>query len=319
MPGPGLPPGWEKVLDRNSGQYYFYNARLGVTQWDPPQVGAQKTKATFVTTTTRTKKVARKPIPLAYQHQPVQQRAVQQTRTVTTVRHTGGGSNYGNGGCLCNQGDAIFLSALSVIVIVIIVCMNTVGAGTYQSGNIMSGTYVPSNTNNNQVGGGSSGTVTSGCGASSTACIELKELVNLVNQHRTSIGESTMKSNTMLNQAAQRHSCYMATYTIMSHTGGPDATDRTLVSRIEKTGYKYSAAGENVAMGQSTAQRVMTAWLNSEGHRRNIESKDFDEIGVGLRSSDTGDLYWTQVFGKQSSSRRTGVTVDTCMKQLPGL
>lgn len=58
--------------------------------------------------------------------------------------------------------------------------------------------------------------------------------------------------------------------------------DRTLVSRIEKTGYKYSAAGENVAMGQSTAQRVMTAWLNSEGHRRNIESKDFDEIGVGL-------------------------------------
>jgi len=229
---------------------------------------------------------------------------VQQTRTVTTVRHTGGGSNYGNGGCLCNQGDAIFLSALSVIVIVIIVCMNTVGAGTYQSGNIMSGT---------------SGTVTSGCGASSTACIELKELVNLVNQHRTSIGESTMKSNTMLNQAAQRHSCYMATYKIMSHTGGPDAPDRTLVSRIEKTGYKYSAAGENVAMGQSTAQRVMTAWLNSEGHRRNIESKDFDEIGVGLRSSDTGDLYWTQVFGKQSSSRRTGVTVDTCMKQLPGL
>jgi len=57
---PGLPPGWEKVLDRNSGQYYFYNARLGVTQWDPPQVGAQKTKATFVTTTTRTKKVGEK-------------------------------------------------------------------------------------------------------------------------------------------------------------------------------------------------------------------------------------------------------------------
>lgn len=320
-----LPPGWEKVLDRNSGQYYFYNARLGVTQWDPPQVGAQKTKATFVTTTTRKTKVVRKPQPLAYQHrpnpaytQPVHTRTVQHT----TTSHVASGRRvaYGNGGCLCNSGDAIFLSSLAAIVILIVVLFSTVGAGTIQNGSIGGGAYnPPSNNNNNNNNNGGGDVAASGCGVNDGQCVELAELVKLVNKHRVSIGAVEMTSNTMLNKAAQRHSCYMAEYKVMSHTGGPQASDRELIDRIANTGYHYQAAGENVASGQTTAKNVMKAWLNSPGHRRNIESTDFDEIGVGLRESDNGGNYWTQVFGKQQTTARQGRTNDACLRQLPGL
>ena len=111
-----LPPGWEKVLDRNSGQYYFYNARLGVTQWDPPQVGAQKTKATFVTTTTRKKVVKTRPQqPVAYTNAHRAPAAYQQ-HTVTTTTSRGGGGGGGTLYCgTCNTGDAIFIGTLVAI------------------------------------------------------------------------------------------------------------------------------------------------------------------------------------------------------------
>jgi uncharacterized protein YkwD len=84
-------------------------------------------------------------------------------------------------------------------------------------------------------------------------------------------------------------------------------------------GYKYSAAGENVAAGQKTAQSVMTAWLNSPGHKRNIEKVGFEEIGLGLKESDDGIRYWTQVFGKQLSGNKDGATNWACAKQVPNL
>jgi uncharacterized protein YkwD len=53
--------------------------------------------------------------------------------------------------------------------------------------------------------------------------------------------------------------------------------------------------GENVAYGQRTPQEVMTAWMNSPGHRRNILNSRYTQIGVG--SVDNGrSIYWTQVF-----------------------
>ena len=61
----------------------------------------------------------------------------------------------------------------------------------------------------------------------------------------------------------------------------------------------------------------MNAWLNSPGHRENIESTKFNEIGVGLRQSDGGSRYWTQVFGMQRGS--VGKTEARCLKNLPDL
>ena len=60
------------------------------------------------------------------------------------------------------------------------------------------------------------------------------------------------------------------------------------------TGYGYW--GENIAMGQSNASAVVTAWMNSEGHRENILKPEYRKIGIGVYYlNDTP--YWVQNFG----------------------
>ena len=58
-------------------------------------------------------------------------------------------------------------------------------------------------------------------------------------------------------------------------------------------GVSYRSAGENIAKGQRTPQEVVQAWMNSEGHRRNILSSDYTHIGVGY---DPNGHHWTQMF-----------------------
>ena len=56
--------------------------------------------------------------------------------------------------------------------------------------------------------------------------------------------------------------------------------------------YRYSAIAENVAQGQKNPSQVVNAWMKSPGHRKNILSPKYTEIGVGYSNN-----YWTQVFG----------------------
>jgi uncharacterized protein YkwD len=53
--------------------------------------------------------------------------------------------------------------------------------------------------------------------------------------------------------------------------------------------------GENVAYGQSSPREVMTAWMNSRGHRNNILNSRYTTIGVGAVTNGR-TIYWTQVF-----------------------
>ena len=68
-------------------------------------------------------------------------------------------------------------------------------------------------------------------------------MLQLVNEHRASLnnqGVKPLRANSKLNTAAQRHACWMADSTIMSHAGGPSEDDREFVDRVKKTGYKVS-------------------------------------------------------------------------------
>jgi len=62
---------------------------------------------------------------------------------------------------------------------------------------------------------------------------------------------------------------------------------------MKSFGISYRTAGENIAKGQTTPQAVMTAWMNSSGHRANILNASFTQIGVGYVASGN---YWTQEF-----------------------
>ena len=74
-----------------------------------------------------------------------------------------------------------------------------------------------------------------------------------------------------------------------SHTG-PDGSDFS--ERVRAAGYD-DPGGENIAQGQTSADEVMTDWMNSPGHRQNILDCSFRTLGVGEASD-----YWVQEFGR---------------------
>ena len=67
---------------------------------------------------------------------------------------------------------------------------------------------------------------------------------------------------------------------------------------MKQFGIRYSAAGENIAKGQNSPEAVMNAWMNSSGHRANILSNNYDQLGVGYETDKNGNTYWVQMFIK---------------------
>ncbi|MEJ2856252.1 MULTISPECIES: CAP domain-containing protein [unclassified Saccharothrix] len=117
-----------------------------------------------------------------------------------------------------------------------------------------------------------------------------QRVVELVNEARAAAGCPAVKVDERIVKAAQAHSTDMATRDYFSHDT-PEGVD--FAERMKAAGYP-KPGGENIAQGYRTPDAVMTGWMNSEGHRRNILNCGFTAIGVGL---DTRGNYWTQDFG----------------------
>ncbi|MET9596157.1 CAP domain-containing protein [Streptomyces sp. NPDC006459] len=142
--------------------------------------------------------------------------------------------------------------------------------------------------------GGSSGGSTGGSsGGSGSGSSSESAVLALVNKERSAAGCGPVTMNAKLSAAARGYSDTMARSGVMSHTG-PDGS--TMTTRVEAAGYAWSRLGENIARGQSDADAVMKAWMNSSGHRANILNCDFKEIGIGFHKGDGGP-WWTQNFG----------------------
>ena len=75
---------------------------------------------------------------------------------------------------------------------------------------------------------------------------------------------------------------------------GHDGFDDRIEVIIQVEG-KLRASGENVASGHMSATEVVEGWLNSPGHRRNIEGI-FSHTGIGLARASDGHIYFTQIF-----------------------
>ncbi|MGH4126097.1 MAG: CAP domain-containing protein [Clostridium sp.] len=120
-----------------------------------------------------------------------------------------------------------------------------------------------------------------------------KEVVTLVNQERAKQGLAPLKENAQLSNVARYKSEDMVANNYFSHTS---PTYGSPFDMMKKFGITYTAAGENIAMGQQTAASVMNGWMNSPGHKANILSVNFTEIGVGVAKDKSGTIYWTQQF-----------------------
>ena len=147
-------------------------------------------------------------------------------------------------------------------------------------------------------------------GISFTACAQTKDLHNritaynhvdlatinerilqLVNQHRLSIGKGELKMIDVATEQALQHSKDMMTgRTPFGHDGFDNRANV-----VKKSIGFINGAAENVAYGQLSAEEVVDGWLHSPGHKRNIEG-DYNLTGIGVSQNRDGVLYFTQLF-----------------------
>ena len=126
-------------------------------------------------------------------------------------------------------------------------------------------------------------------------------VICLINKQRDSHGRGDLHRNDKLIEAARKHSGTMARKGCFSHEC---RGERGLRGRLEAVGYLHGglsrwAYGENIAYGSGgggTPREIVSDWMKSSGHRANILSGTFEDIGVGFYNK-SGKGYYTADFG----------------------
>ncbi|MDQ3758746.1 MAG: CAP domain-containing protein [Actinomycetota bacterium] len=113
-----------------------------------------------------------------------------------------------------------------------------------------------------------------------------KAVLCLLNRERHARGLPKLDRDRKLQRASQKHNDYMQNHHCFSHQCSGEAS---LTTRLRNVGWLTGGLsawsyGENIAWGsghQGTPRNIVQAWMNSAGHRANILSRTFDEVGVG--------------------------------------
>ncbi|GAA1600553.1 hypothetical protein GCM10009804_66460 [Kribbella hippodromi] len=126
-----------------------------------------------------------------------------------------------------------------------------------------------------------------------------RQVLEYTNRIREQQGCGPLRLDSALVEAAGRHASDMVRRHYMDHTN-PDGEGPG--DRMAAAGYRGSGWGENIAAGYDSAQKVVAAWMKSDGHRKNILNCRFTSIGVGYDPGqvkpDWGPGSWVQDFGR---------------------
>ncbi len=106
--------------------------------------------------------------------------------------------------------------------------------------------------------------------------INSAELLSYTNTAREENDLEPLKTNDKLSEAANEKAADMVKEGYWSHTS-PDGT--TPWYWIDKVGYTYSTAGENLARGFTSSSSIVNAWMNSPSHRANVLNGNYTEVG----------------------------------------
>jgi uncharacterized protein YkwD len=124
----------------------------------------------------------------------------------------------------------------------------------------------------------------------------ISRVLELTNVERQRAGLAPLALSTELTGAAQEYSQVLASTGCFEHTCGavPNFADRA--ARSGYTG--WTALAENIAAGYPTPEAVVSGWMDSPGHRANILSPNYTEIGVGVvNGGGKFGTYWAEEFG----------------------
>ena len=124
---------------------------------------------------------------------------------------------------------------------------------------------------------------------------EAEEVLKLVNEERSKQGLKSLTLSKQLTSIANAKAQDMADKNYFSHTS---PTYGSPFDMLKQYGVSYSYAGENIAAGQTSAEQVMSDWMNSSGHRANILNPNYTQLGVGYVKGGSYGTEWVQLFIK---------------------
>jgi uncharacterized protein YkwD len=105
-----------------------------------------------------------------------------------------------------------------------------------------------------------------------------RHVFELTNAERQKRGLPTLRLDRRLMESARRQANWMA---------------RTGIFRHGNSGF-----AENIAMGQRSSSDVVTAWMKSSGHFRNMMNRGHGAIGIGSYRGKNGAMFWCQQFSR---------------------
>jgi len=119
-----------------------------------------------------------------------------------------------------------------------------------------------------------------------------QEIINVINQYRIENGLAGLQVNSSLMAAAQRHSDYMATSGLITHSEPDGSTGKTR-AQAEGYGTGYIILISEIIYGgwDQSAQDAIEWWIASTNHNPWILHYQYLEIGAGAATNGTSNYY----------------------------
>ncbi|MEH6537451.1 MAG: CAP domain-containing protein [Psychroserpens sp.] len=118
------------------------------------------------------------------------------------------------------------------------------------------------------------------------------EILELINAHRINEGLTPLNNHNIIKSVAYTHTDYMVEVNNVSHDNFFQRKN-SLIDNADAT-----KVSENVAYAFNSAESVVNAWINSDGHRQNIEG-DYTDFDISAEQNEEGKWYYTNIFIKR--------------------
>lgn len=119
------------------------------------------------------------------------------------------------------------------------------------------------------------------------------ELARIINEYRVSVGKTPLQIVNHISYKSQEHNLYMIENNVVNH----DYFESRANNIMQVLG--AVRVGENIAYNYSTPNAALHAWLNSPGHKENLDG-DYTHFGISISVNPTnGKKYYTNMFMKR--------------------
>jgi len=146
------------------------------------------------------------------------------------------------------------------------------------------------------------------------ADISAQRIIALTNEVRQQYGLPLVQEDLLLNKAAEEKARDMFKNKYFSHYS---PTGVSPWDWIDKSGYNYYYAGENLAMNFLDTEEVIKGWLNSPSHRENLLNKNYKDMGIAVVSGDFNNEGINRILVVQMFGSKAKPSIPVAMAQVP--